>query len=1557
MMSQCKYITRTLLSTALLMLMTVMFSARTLAQPALGPTLASPQNGAVNQPLTPAMQWYSLANASSYELQIAADSGFSSIVIDSSNITDTIVNVGTLNRSTKYYWRVRAIYLLFMTAWSNVWSFSTIPQLPSAPVLLQPQNNAVNQPTAVIFSWNTSSNGVTYRLQASTDSTFASTFLDHSAISSTSYSAGGFASGTTYFWRMSSSNPGGTSAWSSVWRFSTVLPVPSAPVLLSPVNGATGQSTSLVLSWNAAAGAGHYWLQIAADTSFSTIIIGDTAIAATSKQINYLASGTEYYWRLKALNSSGESGWSSVWNFTTASAQTPPAVPSLLSPADSSSGQPTTLTLSWNAVANADHYWIQVASDSRFATMVYTNYTLIGTSVQISGLAGTTTYYWQVRAVNAAGQSNWSSAWSFTTSSVPLPAIPVLLSPANGAGNQPLTLKLVWNASRNATSYHLQLSGVSDFASKLVDDSLVTDTTRTIVSLTNGKDYYWRVSAANSNGVSAWSSLSKFTTLPQPPLPPIPASPANDSVIDTTIALLAWNSSSGATSYWLQDATDSLFHTVTYSDSTITTLSQQISGLLRGTNYFWRVSAKNAGGTSAWSTIRKFAIAQSPPAPPTPSSPPNGAVIDSTTVTLAWQASQGAASYWLQVSSDSTFQAFAYNDSALKTTSQQVSGLQPNTKYFWRVNASSSTQRSPWTQPNSFATTSSGSAAGSEPVSPPDGATGESINPTLSWSSTSGASAYELQVATDRNFSVVVYDNSSISGTSQTIGPLANNTAYYWHVRSFSLLFTSTWSSTWKFTTVSTTPTVPPVPALLSPANGATNQSTNLTLSWGVSSSATAYQLQVSVDSIFSSTVYNDSTISATSQPVGPLAIKSTYYWHARAKNSVGWSLYSSPWKFSTSDTVSSMPTAVTKPATGVSATSATLNASVNANGSSTTVNFQYGTTTSYGTSIAGIPSVATGDTATAIAKTLTGLSPSTLYHYRISATNQSGAAYGADQVFTTSSDTVSSLPTAITEPASNITGTSATLNAVVTPNGYPTTVRFQFDTSTAYGNSVDGVPLVVSGDSSSAVSNTLNGLTPYTTYHYRVSATNQAGSIEGGDRTFTTSLPPYPSSFSLDTTIFFPIYKNPSDYKATDYQIVGLPGNSRARIDSFLVGTQKKDWAVYWDNGSGANNLVAFDGGQNFTASSGKAFWLIRKGPWSVKGTVPSAPLDSSEAVNVPLHSGWNLITNPFISSVAWSSLQSVNGISEPIYSFNKSFNAALTFQPYIGYYYFNTGNKPFLKIPYATLYTHPLPAQSPVAFGKSVRSSNQSGWRIQIAFSSADSITDQSTWLGVSENISGENNDSDFHKPAGVRDIPSVYFNRPEWDPEYSTFATDIRPMFVYQNTWTFEVWSPARSESKLIFNNINSIPEQFEVYLFDREASRAVNLRENPSYAFTPAQQTSEFVFAVGVKDSVQHLLQSVRTPQTFTLGNNYPNPFNPSTSIPLEVPARSTIELKVFNVLGQEIKTLYAGSLDAGKYWFTWNGMDSENRQVPSGCYFSRLTTSTGYHTIRKMMLLK
>jgi hypothetical protein len=93
-----------------------------------------------------------------------------------------------------------------------------------------------------------------------------------------------------------------------------------------------------------------------------------------------------------------------------------------------------------------------------------------------------------------------------------------------------------------------------------------------------------------------------------------------------------------------------------------------------------------------------------------------------------------------------------------------------------------------------------------------------------------------------------------------------------------------------------------------------------------------------------------------------------------------------------------------------------------------------------------------------------------------------------------------------------------------------------------------------------------------------------------------------------------------------------------------------------------------------------------------------------------------------------------------------------------------------------------------------------------------------------------------------------------------------------------------------------------------------------------------------------------------PTGYELGQNYPNPFNPETIISFSLPAASTVELTVYNVLGRRVVTLVQGDYPAGSHQVTWNGTDAGGRPVSSGVYLSRLSAGTAAMT-RKMMLLK
>ena len=94
-----------------------------------------------------------------------------------------------------------------------------------------------------------------------------------------------------------------------------------------------------------------------------------------------------------------------------------------------------------------------------------------------------------------------------------------------------------------------------------------------------------------------------------------------------------------------------------------------------------------------------------------------------------------------------------------------------------------------------------------------------------------------------------------------------------------------------------------------------------------------------------------------------------------------------------------------------------------------------------------------------------------------------------------------------------------------------------------------------------------------------------------------------------------------------------------------------------------------------------------------------------------------------------------------------------------------------------------------------------------------------------------------------------------------------------------------------------------------------------------------------------------------PEVFSLANNYPNPFNPATTIKYALPQASDVELTVYNVLGQPVRTLVAEHQSAGRYVVEWDATNDSGHSLSSGMYFYRLEASGEFLEVKKMLLLK
>jgi len=206
---------------------------------------------------------------------------------------------------------------------------------------------------------------------------------------------------------------------------------------------------------------------------------------------------------------------------------------------------------------------------------------------------------------------NFSTPYCTGSSIVPviIPAVPVPVFPDDNAVNQPPNHFLQWNPVHRAVKYHVQLSASPDFSETIIDDSLVNGNSRNIGPLAIKSTYYWRISAINSGGRSAWSETRCFSTVPTAPPEVILTAPEYAATVFSDSVNFIWTTSSAEVDrYCLQIASDSQMSRMVFIDSMITTMSMTQKYAENRAVFWWRVRPHYAAGWADWSPASQFIV-------------------------------------------------------------------------------------------------------------------------------------------------------------------------------------------------------------------------------------------------------------------------------------------------------------------------------------------------------------------------------------------------------------------------------------------------------------------------------------------------------------------------------------------------------------------------------------------------------------------------------------------------------------------------------------------------------------------------------------------------------------------------------------------------------------------------------------------------------------------------------------------------------------------------------------------------------------------------------------
>ncbi|MBU1101359.1 MAG: T9SS type A sorting domain-containing protein [Bacteroidetes bacterium] len=711
------------------------------------PPYGSPSANEVAVTIEPTLTWSAVTNAVTYEMQVYSTATPSETVIDTTGLLpanpleidfEQLSWMGGQNYYTRmknltgYLWRMRTIGLNSVVGnWSSPRKFTTIQGV--TPTLTYPLTGSILSTPVVQYYWNVTIpyNNLVFELFSNTTGDFTpisgeSPLLINGELNT---SGSGYSPGTLHYWMVrTKTHAGQTSSYSAVESFITnglLSPI----TLLYPYDGIETFNNMPYVYWLNYLYSPLVKYQVrysknnsldindALDTDFTDLPLTFNSYA----QLEDLDDGATYYWQVAVTNDGGSTLlWSDLFSFTT--------------PASTSSNTFLAPTPSYPVAGvtiystSSTYYWIPQTIDATLQYQVRygaSNATTAGqldagvntalTSdyyIQVAGLTGNTTYYWQVRTYNGSSYSPWSVVQTFNTdASINAIKTPILLSPYDGQIVNNLQPTLYWYIDGSGAGYDYTVVYNTDGAqntngnlsgtSNVLGSGATTHLLAKFASdLTNGETYYWQVIASTGGADSAYSSIKSFSVNASSTVSitlPIPAYPVGGIVVNTSDPVVHWvvNGAYGHLEFQIRYSTDNtvsggILQNGTVDSDWTSNLSTALSGLTPGATYYWQVRARLASTPatmSDYSTVQYFVIsAGASPVMAILGSPIDGVGINTDTPTLSWilpMSTESTLSYDLEIA-----------DNADMTSAEKITGLTETQfkhnltigkKYYWRV--------------------------------------------------------------------------------------------------------------------------------------------------------------------------------------------------------------------------------------------------------------------------------------------------------------------------------------------------------------------------------------------------------------------------------------------------------------------------------------------------------------------------------------------------------------------------------------------------------------------------------------------------------------------------------------------------------------------------------------------------------------------------------------------------------------------------------------------------------------------------------------------------------
>ncbi len=677
---------------------------------------------------------------------------------------------------------------------------------------------------------------------------------------------------------------------------SSVFAVDS-PVPTAPVPGSAGNAITCSITWDPVATATKYWVTLSTEPdNIHGVVYADTVYGTSLNLSGMLTNNRTYYFRLWAWDDSFWSSNSTVYDFTTAISN-----PVLVLPVHGASDVTVVPTLAWNAVDGAESYNLVVAKDNAFTDVVLSKTALTEIAYEIPPylLENSTQYHWKVEAVK--GTEVTSATSNFTTISS---VIPTLVNPVDGVESYSYDNPVfTWTYTQNIEGIYatLELSLDPTFQTGITSYSVGNYIYYYFPNqLLLGKTYYWRVFTSTASGViRTFSEIHSFTTFGRSTAPVL-AWPVGGAVVYTNDVTLSWYVPTGAyglTFIYQYKKTADVDWSAEFSTTAVNT---EISGLVPGTAYQYRIKSYNGNAYSDWVQDSFVTNGEGTLTTPIAAWPVENPPVYTLAPQVAWYltASSAGLDYIVGYGTDSNPATFT-ELAPVSCLYTDIPALTAGQSYFWAVKSVNSLgQASAWSNVGSF--TVYGNVADIKPVLnyPVEDATVYTFLPTLSWSAgAAGVVNYDVycKKSTDAAYTLLTPTHTDLNYFIFAT-PLDPGTTYDWYVVAYNASSAPSTSDVGVFETVGGSGSLDPI--IIEPKDGVTSWTTTPLLKWyisGMSGYPVTYEVEVATDAEFTDLVYHVTDNPLIYSIPDTLTHGQTYFWRVRSTAGSVTSDWSSP--------------------------------------------------------------------------------------------------------------------------------------------------------------------------------------------------------------------------------------------------------------------------------------------------------------------------------------------------------------------------------------------------------------------------------------------------------------------------------------------------------------------------------------------------------------------------------------------------------------------------------------------------------------------------------------